>query len=94
MVQKTYEERYHVQVTSTHSIISTSNIIKAMISKAESVSSDSYKPEARDKAINIARSNGYYNIPYLIYRSHYIKDLPILKIPFISNKFTRNRYCT
>ena len=30
-----------------------------------------------------------YNIPYPTYSSRYIKDLPILKIPFISNKFTR-----
>ena len=34
--------------------------------------------------------NGYYDIPYPIYRSHYTKDIPILKIPFISDKFTRN----
>ena len=77
-----------VHATSAHSIITKSNIIKAMISKAESVSSDSYRPEARDKAINIAKSNGYYNIPCPIYRSRYIKDLPILKILFISDKFT------
>ena len=72
-----------VHATSAHSIITKSNVIKAMISKAESVSSNSYRPKARDKAINIARFNGYYNILYPIYRSHYIKDLPILKIQFI-----------
>ena len=46
-----------VHATSAHSIITKSNIIKAMISKVESASSDSYRPEASDKAINIARSN-------------------------------------
>ena len=79
-----------MHATSAHSIITKSNIIKAMISKAELVSSESYRPEARDKAINIARFNGYYNIPYPIFRSRHIKNLPILKIPFISDKFTRN----
>ena len=42
------------------------------------------------KAITIARSNGYYNILYPINRSHYIKDIPILKIPFFFHKLTRN----
>ena len=37
-----------VHATSAHSITK-SNIIKAMISKAESVSSDSHRPEARDR---------------------------------------------
>ena len=62
-----------VHATSAHSIITKSNIIESMISKVESVSSDSYRPEARNKAINIARSNGYYNIPYPIYRSVILK---------------------
>ena len=90
MVQKTYEERYNCACDVSSLIITKSNIIKAMISKAESVSSDSYRPEARDKAINIARTNGYYDIPHPRYRSRYIKDLPILKITFISDNFTRN----
>ena len=79
-----------VHATSAHSIITKSNFIKSIISKVELVFSDSYRPEARDKAINIARSNGYYNIHHPIYRSRYIKDLPILMIPFNYDKFTRN----
>ena len=79
-----------VHATSAHSIITKSNIIKSMIFKAESVSSDSYRPAARDKAINIARSNGFHNILYPISRNRYTKDLPILKIPSISDTFTRN----
>ena len=79
--------------TSAHSIITKLNIIKSMIPKR-----NQFLPVLIDQKpvinLNIARSNGYYNIPYLIYRSHYTKDLPILKIPFISDKFTRNQDIT
>ena len=68
--------------------------MNALRHRSEILSSKKHKAESRTQAIKIIKSNGYEDI----YTSnhykglHYNNQLPLLRIPFISDKFTRNVY--
>ena len=79
---------------SAHPSYTKANTVNALIHRSEILSSKKLKAESRSQAIKIIKSNGYEDIYTSNHHKglHYNNQLPLLRIPFISDKFTRKVY--
>ena len=68
--------------------------MNALIHRSEILSSKKHKAESRSQAIKIIKSNRYEDIYTTNHHKglHYTNQFPLLRIPFIYDKFTRKVY--
>ena len=79
---------------SAHPSYTKANTVNPLIHRPEILSSKKHKAESRSQAIKIINSNGYEDIYTSNHHKglHYNNQLLLLRIPFISDKFTRKVY--
>jgi hypothetical protein len=89
--RKPMKKNIILHATSAHPSYIKTNVVNAMYNKADFVTSKQFKPEIKIKALAIATSNGYTSKHFSNYhgQSYFRKGVPILKIPFISDQYTK-----
>ena len=89
--RKSMKKNIILNANSAHPAYTKLNTANALIHRSEMLSSEKYKTESRSQALNILISNGYEdNYTSNHHKSfHYNNQLPLLRIPFLTDTFTR-----